>query len=68
MEVYAQERLKYGVDRETAAAEPPLHSPGTEELGLLETDRSSDLLDVVAVPLAASLFGDYSFIYDEYLY
>lgn len=69
MEVYAQERLKYGVDPETAAVEPPLHSPGMEGFAPLETDKLSGLSDsdVVSVPRSASLFGDYSFIYDEYI-
>ena len=35
------------------------HSDAGKCSGLSETD-------VLAVPLSASLFGDYSFIYDEY--
>ena len=60
MQAYTQERLEYGIDPKTAAAE------GCEPL---ETDKRSGLsdADVLSVPLSASLYGDYSYIYDEYL-
>ena len=60
MQAYTQERMECGVDPKTAAA---------EGCGPLETDNRSGLsdADALSVPLSASLYGDYSFIYDEYL-
>ena len=60
MQFYAQERLEYGVDPQPADHLPRCHGDAAEQSGLSETD-------VLSVPLSASLFGDYSFIYDEYI-
>ena len=72
MQAYAQERLDYGVDVQSARTEPQLQGPDMEGFGLTchgDADKRSELseTDTVSVPLSASLFGDYSYIYDEYI-
>lgn len=68
MQFYAQERLEYGVDSEPVTSEQRLQSPDMERFHA-DADKRSDLseTDDLSVPLSASLYGDYSYIYDEYL-
>lgn len=65
MQIYLQQRLAYEVDLE----------PSSEvEVQLVEKDAVEGLIDlylaeqlVETIPPSASLFDDYSFIYDEYV-